>query len=144
MDYLLKRQMDQEALELDALYAEAGKRCCELEDAFADEELQKRIDAVKSFQEKQALNKRCKNCFALLNQDSRFCTKCGKRVEIEIPCANCGLMLAEGIKFCPKCGWRVEQAEPAAKVGNTCKVCGKSLKEGAMFCGGCGAKQQQE
>lgn len=141
---LLQKQMDMEQRELDALYLEVGKRCCELTGiAGMDKQLDDSIQAVSVLRQSIAANKRCKGCMALLKEGAQFCPKCGLRVEKEVICAACGAVMKEGAKFCAKCGSQVNSAPavPVVPLINVCRSCGSTLKEGAAFCGHCGAKQ---
>ncbi len=54
----------------------------------------------------------CPNCGAEIKDGSKFCNKCGFKIEVQpvaehienITCANCGVALAPGAKFCKRCG----------------------------------------
>ncbi|MDO4543943.1 MAG: zinc ribbon domain-containing protein [Clostridia bacterium] len=141
---LLQKQKNLEEAELNVLYSALGKACYAFPDIRGKSaDVDSAYEAVKSFHAKVALNKRCKTCMALLNEDSKFCTKCGSRVEVEIPCKGCGCIIAEGVKFCPRCGWKVTLDEVNIPVPpNICKECRAPLKEeGARFCAICGARQ---
>lgn len=56
---------------------------------------------------------RCNNCGAELQDNAKFCTSCGSKVESVGPqagpkhCPNCGSQLAGDASFCTNCGQRV-------------------------------------
>lgn len=56
---------------------------------------------------------RCNNCGAELQDNAKFCTSCGSKVENVGPqagprhCPNCGSQLAGDASFCTNCGQRV-------------------------------------
>ena len=50
------------------------------------------------------LKQHCPYCGAVLNDDSLFCTKCGKELPKRIACPHCGASMNEGDAFCPNCG----------------------------------------
>ncbi len=59
-------------------------------------------------------------------------------------CKKCGANLAPGTKFCEKCGTKVEEVkvEETKKVAdskkNKCPKCGADNAEGTKFCENCG------
>ena len=60
----------------------------------------------------------CPNCHAEMKEGTRFCVKCGTKLE-QPPqpvfpkfCIKCGAPLREGVKFCTKCGSKVEPVTP--------------------------------
>ncbi len=55
----------------------------------------------------------CPNCNSELKQGTKFCTKCGQKVEPEATCPQCGSPLNKNAKFCTKCGTRLAQPERA-------------------------------
>ena len=75
----------------------------------------------------------CPECGAGMEENSKFCPKCGKPVNQMVKCVKCGAMLQSGSKFCPQCG-------TAQATQKTCAQCGKELKAEAKFCPECGAK----
>ena len=58
--------------------------------------------------------KRCNYCGAPLDDDSQFCTNCGKKVEPqENTCPQCETVIEDDAAFCSKCGMRLDtQTEP--------------------------------
>ncbi len=55
---------------------------------------------------------------------------------MEKQCPNCGSMLDDNMKFCPKCG--AKQENESYRIEKFCKFCGNELEPGARFCGSCG------
>lgn len=60
--------------------------------------------------------KKCIFCGAPLDDDSQFCTNCGKKVEPQGKmCPLCGAEIEDDAAFCSKCGMRLDaQTEPPA------------------------------
>ena len=58
----------------------------------------------------------CRYCGAPLDDDSQFCTNCGKKIEPQgKTCPQCGAEIVDDAAFCSKCGMRLEtQTEPPA------------------------------
>lgn len=48
--------------------------------------------------------KKCPYCGAQMNDDSRFCTECGKEFPQGNVCPHCGASINEGDAFCMNCG----------------------------------------
>ncbi len=48
--------------------------------------------------------KKCPFCGAELNDDSLFCTECGKQLPKDNQCPHCGASVNDGDAFCTKCG----------------------------------------
>lgn len=46
----------------------------------------------------------CKGCGAVLNENDKFCSKCGKRVEVAKKCPKCFAENSDDSKFCSECG----------------------------------------
>ena len=59
--------------------------------------------------------KNCKCCGAPLDDDSQFCTNCGKKVETqEKMCPQCGAEIEDNAAFCSKCGMKLDaQIQPS-------------------------------
>lgn len=79
----------------------------------------------------------CPNCGEVLPPKTRYCPKCGQRIESNIEegmvkCPNCGNVVPKG-KFCLECGCQLQQV---------CSKCGAELIHGAKFCMECGEKQE--
>ena len=60
--------------------------------------------------------RKCSFCGAPLDDDSQFCTNCGKKVEPQGKmCPQCGAEIEDDAAFCSKCGMRLDvQTEPPA------------------------------
>ncbi len=61
----------------------------------------------------------CKECGATLTSTMKFCSSCGKKIEIApsektVFCKKCGEKLAVGAKFCPMCGEPHSAASPTS------------------------------
>lgn len=79
---------------------------------------------------------KCRNCGAVVNDDTRLCPECGTRMDYyKKVCIECGALLDEDSIFCEECGAKV--ASPQVKI---CKKCGAVLMPNAVFCHECGAK----
>ena len=48
----------------------------------------------------------CPNCGSDNNENAKFCSQCGK--PLNLVCPNCGKNLRVGTKFCPECGTKTE------------------------------------
>lgn len=57
-------------------------------------------------------------------------------------CKSCGCTLDENAKFCVKCGTAVDAAALAEAKKVFCKACGSELEDGMTFCCNCGAPVQ--
>ncbi len=87
--------------------------------------------------------KKCPYCGAELNNDSLFCTECGKELPIGVVCPHCGAPINEGDVFCTECGKRTNEVSQTTSVEPTkhkCPHCGASINEGDAFCMECGKK----
>ncbi|MGN1201588.1 MAG: SPFH domain-containing protein [Candidatus Caccovivens sp.] len=49
----------------------------------------------------------CRECGAVLHENDKFCSSCGKRVEIGKKCPNCFTENADDAKFCSSCGQKL-------------------------------------
>ncbi len=47
---------------------------------------------------------KCTNCNQENPDGSKFCSNCGKKLEVFITCSSCGGQIAYGSSFCPFCG----------------------------------------
>ena len=52
--------------------------------------------------------KKCSNCGVTMEENSRFCPKCGIAVDVDCKCVQCGHVLTAGAKFCSNCGAKQE------------------------------------
>lgn len=70
-------------------------------------------------------------------------------LEDKIACKSCGEYVSKDSKYCDKCGAKIEQPAPAptpepeiveAEEVRVCRNCGAELVEAARFCDKCGAR----
>ena len=102
----------------------------------------------------------CNSCGHTVNEDAKFCNKCGKEIEKpvedeltegldtlgqQISCNNCGNVVNKGAKFCNKCGKpmgkKVEEELTEALALDqhiNCNNCGAAMEGNELFCGECG------
>lgn len=77
----------------------------------------------------------CPHCGAQVDKNVRFCSSCGKEVDVQTPqkqsarCDKCNKEIGIDAKFCPFCG----------DLYNPCSECGVDNDENAVVCKGCGA-----
>ena len=55
--------------------------------------------------------KQCPNCGAQINDDSHFCTECGKPIPQGSICPHCGASVNDGDFFCQSCGKRINELQ---------------------------------
>ena len=55
--------------------------------------------------------KQCPNCGAQINDDSHFCTECGKPIPQGSVCPHCGASVNDGDSFCQSCGKSVKDSQ---------------------------------
>lgn len=55
----------------------------------------------------------------------------------KIYCSECGEEMDDDNKFCPKCGFEVHEFDSTSK-SNLCQKCGSKLDEDSTFCSNCG------
>lgn len=84
----------------------------------------------------------CSNCGAQMEEDIKFCTECGSKMEPpeaeELKCPNCSAQLPKGTKFCTECGTNTEIQETKKEI--VCPKCSKKLPVNTKFCTDCGTK----
>lgn len=73
----------------------------------------------------------CRHCGALIDQDSRFCPKCGNRAPFVDLCPTCLRKVSREDAACCGCGRTLQITCPHCGkqtfAGDKCDVCGKSL-----------------
>ncbi len=86
--------------------------------------------------------KQCLNCGAQIEDDSRFCTECGKEFPQGSVCPHCGAVVNEGDAFCQKCGNKIEvSSSPSLEIeSKECPHCGAPICKDDVFCQKCGRK----
>ena len=128
----LKKEISRLNMEINNIFATVGKKL--YTDDPANKEFSKVFEAVREKQvEIEELNTQltaledkiqCTKCGEMISKDSRFCDKCGAKVEVPAPepspepetvvaeevkiCRNCGAELIEAGKYCDKCGARLD------------------------------------
>ncbi len=128
----LKKEISRLNIEINNIFATVGKKL--YTDDPANKEFSKVFEAVREKQvEIEELNAQltaledkiqCTKCGEMISKDSRFCDKCGAKVEVPAPepshepetvvaeevkiCRNCGAELIEAGKYCDKCGARLD------------------------------------
>ena len=97
---------------------------------------------------------KCLHCGNVISKGAKFCSSCGKKVEVEKPkvvkCSHCGKIRINNAKFCENCGTPFEQNDNPHTleriIGYECSVCGKTTKaysDGKVnFCNYCGADKK--
>jgi rRNA maturation endonuclease Nob1 len=81
----------------------------------------------------------CSSCGAQIEENKKFCTECGTKIEQEVNCPECSTKLPPNTKFCTSCGAKVDEV---SKVDEEikCPKCSKSLPVNSKFCTDCGIK----
>lgn len=94
----------------------------------------------------------CPNCEAELEENIKFCTKCGTKIEhvqsipqennSEINCPNCSAKLPAETKFCMECGTKIEMLNSHKDLNQeiVCPKCSAENPAGMKFCTSCGTK----
>lgn len=85
--------------------------------------------------------KECPNCHAQIEDDSLFCTECGKSLSESKTCPHCGAHMTEGDLFCQNCGKRPQDENAVNEAINNvakCPHCGSTISGGDAFCQNCG------
>lgn len=88
---------------------------------------------------------KCPYCSAQVNDDSLFCTECGRPIPQGKVCPHCGASVNDGDVFCHSCGKRINDkdspsTEVLEKTQLKCPYCGASVSEGDTFCHNCGKR----
>ena len=91
--------------------------------------------------------KRCSYCGSMMNDDSLFCTECGKPIPQNSVCPHCGALVIDGDVFCQNCGKRVDDI-PSLEMSETtqknCPYCGALVNDRDVFCENCGRNLSDE
>lgn len=77
----------------------------------------------------------CPNCEAQIDENTKFCTECGTKIENK--CPECSTELPPDTKFCTNCGAQIGQKVPEEI---KCPKCSKTLPANTKFCTDCGTK----
>ena len=84
--------------------------------------------------------KRCPNCSAQINDDSFFCTECGKPIPQGNVCSHCGSPINDGDAFCQSCGRKVDESPSTEdSTQKKCAHCGSPINDDDAFCQSCGS-----
>lgn len=109
------------------------------------------IEIEKLEEEKQKLEEANKkiptcSCGAPITAKDKFCSKCGKPVELKGNVCTCGRKVEEGMTFCPNCGKSLVK-KMEIEVQETVKykecICGAKVPEGQFMCMECGRKIEE-
>lgn len=65
-------------------------------------------DMKNEMQEKNSVKIRCLECNALNDENAKFCSNCGAKLEKVRVCPECGKKLEKNAKFCSNCGKKIE------------------------------------
>lgn len=94
---------------------------------------------------------KCKYCNADIEQDSLFCSNCGKDLSKLKKCVKCGTLLDDDELFCHECGIKQEIEEDVVQNGDEesplekqCIYCGETIEADSAFCPFCGKQQEVE
>ena len=88
--------------------------------------------------------KKCPFCGAQMNDDSLFCTECGKQIPQGNACSHCGAAVNNDDTFCQNCGNKVDggngQQVPPVTIPEQkhCPHCGAVVSNDSLFCENCG------
>lgn len=85
--------------------------------------------------------KRCSYCGEQNEDDSLFCTECGKPIPQGTVCPHCGAEVSENDVFCTNCGRKLdEESTPGTTKSSQrkCHNCGTLLDKDDAFCPNCG------
>lgn len=69
------------------------------------EDYKKLVEAYKQIKKTESFV--CRHCGAVLKENDKFCSTCGKPVEMAKKCPKCFAENAEDAKFCSSCGYRL-------------------------------------
>ena len=91
--------------------------------------------------------KNCPNCNAQMEDDSLFCTECGRPFSQGCVCTNCGAKLNDEDLFCQNCGQKVNQdlvSDNEIAVKTKCPFCGSPTSPDDIFCQNCGKRLDEK
>lgn len=90
--------------------------------------------------------KKCRYCGSQNDDDSLFCSECGKKMHQGRVCPYCGSGISDDDVFCANCGKKVKELlSPDALVASQrkCHNCGMLLDQDDVFCPNCGIKLRE-
>ena len=83
----------------------------------------------------------CPNCGAQVDDNSLFCTECGKPIPQGNVCSHCGASVNSNDSFCQNCGNKID-GQPvitsSAPEQRKCPHCGALVNKDGLFCENCG------
>ncbi len=87
--------------------------------------------------------KKCPYCGMQNEDDSLFCSECGKKMPHGRVCPHCGSGISDDDAFCANCGKKVEEqlsSDNPVPSQRRCPSCGTALDKDDVFCPSCGKK----
>ena len=87
--------------------------------------------------------RKCPNCNSQIDDNSQFCTECGKPIVHGIFCPHCGAYLDDGNEFCSKCGNPIGNNTIANQSESSllkCPFCGANTSKNDVCCPYCGKR----
>jgi uncharacterized membrane protein YvbJ len=82
-----------------------------------------------------------------MEDDSLFCTECGRPFSQGCVCTNCGAKLNDEDLFCQNCGQKVNQdlvSDNEIAVKTKCPFCGSPTSPDDIFCQNCGKRLDEK
>lgn len=88
---------------------EKFKNVMEVQETYVNSTTEIPIAAIESTTDSDEVE--CSKCHTKLATDSRFCSKCGHKIEVKKTsfCTQCGESINIGFKFCSNCGIKILQ-----------------------------------
>lgn len=74
-----------------------------------DKDLERLTNSYKQI--KKTENHVCRNCGSMLKENDKFCSECGKKVEMSKKCPSCFAEISDESKFCSSCGNALNKKE---------------------------------